>query len=112
MNCTKCNILLTKDNAYKRPDRKNGLQSYCKNCFNKYCSKRWIQRKKDSIKYLGSKCKKCNQIYHYSVFEFHHLKDKDVSWNKLRLRSWNKITYELDKCILLCANCHRLEHYS
>lgn len=47
------------------------------------------------------------------ALEFHHLasarKDFGIS-SKGYTRSWKKIQEELDKCILLCANCHREAH--
>jgi hypothetical protein len=47
------------------------------------------------------------------ALEFHHLdgsrKDFGIS-SKGYTRSWSKIRDELDKCILLCANCHREIH--
>ena len=119
MDCTKtfidCNIKKTTDEFYSQKVHSNGVMSYCKNCFNKRCIQRWIDRKLKAIQYKGSKCRKCNlhiDNTHYSVFEFHHRDptQKDVSWNKLRLKSWTKIKFELDKCELLCANCHRIVH--
>jgi len=73
---------------------------------------RWIKIKKKAIDYKGGSCVKCGYNKYYGALEFHHLdpSQKDVVWTKLRLRSWDKITKELDKCILLCANCHREEH--
>jgi predicted HNH restriction endonuclease len=47
------------------------------------------------------------------VLEFHHLKSnaKDFGISaKGYCRSWNKVRSELDKCVLLCANCHREVH--
>lgn len=56
---------------------------------------------------------KCQGIFHPAVYEFHHLdpttKDRDPS--KMLSLKWERVTTELDKCILLCANCHRLIHH-
>lgn len=71
------------------------------------------QRKIDAICYLGSVCKKCSGVFHPSVYEFHHrdptTKDRDPS--KMLQLSKEKLYAELDKCDLLCANCHRLTHH-
>jgi predicted HNH restriction endonuclease len=88
---------------------------YCKSCFNKRCVIRWIKRKIEAINLKGGKCENCGlqlQDSHYSVFEFHHRNpiEKDNDWSKLRTMSWSKIQKELDKCALLCANCHRIVH--
>lgn len=112
--CSKCKIKKDINSFYFTKSRPS-LSSMCKECFNKYCIKRWINRKIKAIKYKGDKCEDCNlhiSKTHYSVFEFHHLnpKEKDFSWNKLRLKSEKSIKQELDKCVLLCANCHRIRH--
>jgi predicted HNH restriction endonuclease len=48
------------------------------------------------------------------ALEFHHkdpsLKEFGPSGRILKRLSWEKITKEIDKCILLCANCHRELH--
>ncbi len=71
------------------------------------------QRKLEAIQYLGGNCKHCGNVFHPAVYEFHHLdpttKDRDPS--KMLSLSWERIIKELDKCLLLCANCHRLEHH-
>lgn len=70
-------------------------------------------RKLKAIEYLGGICNLCKQAYHPAVFEFHHkdpsTKDRDPS--KMLQLSWERLTQELDKCLLLCANCHRLTHH-
>ena len=73
---------------------------------------RWINIKKKAIAYKGSKCTHCGNEFPYAAMTFHHVdpSNKSYVWNKLRLKSWDKITNELDKCILLCANCHAIEH--
>ena len=70
-------------------------------------------RKLWAIEYLGGACNSCGQIYHPSVYEFHHkdpsTKDRDPS--KMLSLSKEKLQQELDKCVVLCANCHRMEHH-
>ena len=50
---------------------------------------------------------KCN-----SALEFHHVdpKQKDFHISKNMNKSWYKIKNEIEKCILVCANCHRELH--
>ncbi|TMF66513.1 MAG: hypothetical protein E6I20_03900 [Chloroflexi bacterium] len=47
------------------------------------------------------------------MFEFHHLdsttKNFGISEDGIA-RSWEKTEQELQKCVLLCANCHREVH--
>lgn len=98
---------------YSRRDRDGG-QTYCKSCFSSYCTERWKNIKLKAIEYKGNKCEDCNKRFDYFLYDFHHLNpdEKEVSWNKLRLRSWARITKELDKCALLCCMCHRIREYS
>jgi len=44
--------------------------------------------------------------------DFHHLdaKQKDNSVSAMLTHSWKRILAEIEKCIVLCANCHRKEH--
>lgn len=66
-----------------------------------------------AVEYKGGKCNKCGYNKCLGAMEFHHLdpKEKDFSiGNKGYTRSWDKVKEELDKCVLLCANCHREEH--
>ena len=110
--CTKCQKKKCLDSFYKKSNRNS---SYCKACFDLYCKERWKIRKKKAVVYKGSKCNDCPIAYpeyHTCIFDFHHTdpKLKEMDWQKLRQYSWTKVTVELDKCILLCSNCHRLRH--
>lgn len=66
-----------------------------------------------AIEYKGGKCQICEYDHCMEAMEFHHLnsfeKDFGIS-QKGYTRSWEKVTEELDKCVMLCANCHREVH--
>ena len=111
-NCSTCSIPIDESNAYRKG--KQRLQSQCKSCFNRYCVDRWKQLKVEAIESFGGKCFDCQGVFHYSVYDFHHLDEntKDFEWVKVRLFSKEKRELELSKCILLCANCHRIRHYA
>ena len=57
------------------------------------------------------KCSKCDES-HISCLEFHHLdpSKKEGLISKMR-SSRKKLKIELEKCIVLCSNCHRKLHY-
>ena len=69
-----------------------------------------------AIDYKGGKCESCGLVPEYLVvLEFHHRNMNEKEFNISResnmcLDSFKKkVTPELDKCALLCANCHRIE---
>ena len=66
-----------------------------------------------AVEYKGGRCQVCGYDRCIEALEFHHLdptqKDFGIS-HKGYTRSWEKVKEEVDKCILLCANCHREFH--
>ena len=71
--------------------------------------------KKQLVNYKGGKCEKCGYDKCLRALQFHHLnpseKDFTIS-SSIRLSEFdiNKYYEEVDKCILVCANCHAEIH--
>lgn len=53
---------------------------------------------------------KCGYDVNSCALEFHHVGDKEFEISDAINKSWEFLKKELDKCILLCSNCHRIEH--
>ena len=68
-----------------------------------------------AVQYKGGQCSRCGYDKCVEALEFHHLdssrKDFGIS-EKGYTRSWARVREELEKCILVCANCHRELHAS
>ena len=60
------------------------------------------------------KCEKCGES-HIACLDFHHKdpQEKDIEISHAVGRSWGvgKLKKEIDKCVILCSNCHRKLHY-
>lgn len=66
-----------------------------------------------AIEYKGGKCSVCGYKKYVGALEFHHLDEKNKKFDlstKGITRSWAKTKAELEKCVLVCANCHREIH--
>jgi hypothetical protein len=64
---------------------------------------------------MGGCCARCKGVFHQSVYDFHHVKDYKKDFNPSQMilsKSLDVIASEIEKCVLLCANCHRLEHHA
>ena len=90
--CSNCKQEKPITDFYSQKLHKHGVMSMCKDCFNHFCTQRWINRKVKYINLLGGKCERCGLTLnnsHYSVFEFHHVdpSTKEYVWTKLRLFS-------------------------
>ena len=107
--CGKCGkSFIVKDNAFNR--------RYCYDCVpstpksgaqNRQIIKQW------ALEYKGSKCEKCGYNKCSEALEFHHKNPEEKDFNlsdRNLILDWQEIKKELDKCILVCANCHREIH--
>ena len=110
--CTNCQEEKPISDFYKQTDRSSGT-SRCKACLNTYAAERWTQRKIDAVAYKGGACIECGYDKHHTALQFHHRdpSTKTMDWHKMRLTSLEKMKDELDKCDLLCANCHAEHHW-
>ncbi len=82
---------------------------YLKNAVNK----RRHNIRQMAIRYKGNQCSICGYSKCMNSLEFHHFNPKEKDFGisaKGYTRSWRIIKMELDKCVLLCANCHREVH--
>ena len=115
--CPSCKTYRNINDFYSR--RKTNCTGYCKNCMCRRTTARQRKLKTLMIEYKGGRCQSLNCStpggYNRSIngFDFHHLDPtkKEFTLSQIRLCRMNdKIKEELDKCLLLCANCHREVH--
>jgi len=133
--CTKCGHSLPLSSFSKDKKAKHGLSYYCKTCASLKTKEQRLKRRKNpeyikqfnakiteanklnkraAVEYMGNSCFDCGGSFPDSVYDFHHLDMSTKEMNPsrvLRLKDRTKVMAELDKCVLLCANCHRIRHF-
>lgn len=81
----------------------------CTKCMLDYTNTYRLKKKIAAIKYKGGKCELCGYNKYTGALDFHHidplLKNFDLGGVGIQ-KSWDKLKIELDKCQLLCRNCH------
>lgn len=107
--CVKCGKTFTiKDQGYNR--------RYCYECIpqipksgaeNRKIIKKW------ALEYKGKKCCICGYDKCTEALDFHHINPEEKDFilsDRNLILDWNEIKKELDKCVLVCSNCHREIH--
>ena len=116
--CKKCTQEKEDSDFYKGTQRGiNGqvwfyLDSYCKKCRIEYSINRSKEVKAKAVEYLGGKCVDCDLIDDICIYDFHHIDPtkKELAFGQRGGKSFESLKLELDKCVLLCSNCHRKRH--
>lgn len=77
--------------------------------------KRYYLKRKAFLRSLKENvpCAHCGNSYPPVAMDWHHLdpKEKDFSISRLWNQAEDKLKAEIEKCILLCAVCHRIHHF-
>jgi hypothetical protein len=85
----------------------------CKQCRIDRVQARREKIKKLAVEYKGGKCEICGYNKCINALEFHHndssKKEFGIAANG-HCRSWENVKIEIDKCTLLCSNCHKESH--
>lgn len=73
------------------------------------------ETKQKIVQMKGGGCEKCGYNKCFAALNFHHrdpsIKKFQLDYRSLANRKWSLILEELEKCDLLCSNCHMEEHY-
>lgn len=84
-------------------------------CKKHYKSEQRKQRWEYIIQIKGGGCQRCGVSYHYSVYDLHHRepdkKEFSIGSDICNI-SMEALLEEVEKCDLLCSNCHRLTHFT
>lgn len=104
--CSACQAEKSLSDFYRKG---KSLHSECKDCFNTRSTERGQKIKQQAVTYKGGKCQRCGYAGHIAIYDFHHINPQEKSFTIGSFKNWSfwRIKPELDKCVLLCANCHR-----
>ncbi|NDD54242.1 hypothetical protein EBZ39_10265 [bacterium] len=110
--CPKCKEHVPINQFYNRRGKPNS-SVYCKKCTSHQTKERMKKFKIQCVEYKGGKCEKCGYSRYFGALDFHHVDPKQKDFCISHVKSYlfdEVIKSELDKCVLLCACCHREEH--
>lgn len=112
--CPRCRTTKSSNEFFCDLEGKRNYQ-YCRPCQKEYLINKQQIFKQICIDYKGGKCQICGYDKCQAAFDFHHLDPSKKDFNISRYKGvimTDKVKDELDKCILLCANCHREKHFN
>ena len=111
--CTQQDILVNFPLAGEIKGKKY-YRHLCGCCYSKQKHKERRNRMKKFKEFKKTlRCSRCGYA-DYRALQFHHInEEKDGNISEMaQQNSWDVIMNEVNKCEVLCANCHQIEHYS
>ena len=131
MNTKKCNCChKTKPTSefYRNKRMKDGYQRSCIEC-GKARNKEWYSHNKECVaeRHILNRTKSAERFKMYKstlscikcgeneacCLEFHHINPDNKAFNiseKVRSLKWKTLLEEIEKCVVLCSNCHKKVH--
>jgi predicted HNH restriction endonuclease len=125
MRCYKCKNEKDTSEFYRDRTRPNGFAALCKTCtkerdrdrqdylkkYRREYGRKYKQKAKDFIWSLKTPCVNCGES-DPACIDFHHRnpEEKEFHVGRMQGKSEAKIIKEVEKCVCLCANCHRKLH--
>jgi hypothetical protein len=110
--CVDCSKSLDISSFYNRSGRDDEHYMTCKACWNYKRHLRQKANKQKAVDHLGGSCVICGYDSHLGSLHFHHVdpSEKEYDFSSGRSLSFEKVKAELEKCILVCGNCHSEIH--
>ena len=124
--CRVCGNIKPLSDFHPNKSCSGGRVGTCKQCSNRRV-RSWLNNTRETrrerinnrnkqvkqlvVDHFGNKCHDCGRNFPICVYDFHHLSDKDVNPSKALTWREDRMWEELKKCIMLCANCHRIRHF-
>jgi len=116
MRCVQCESIQSVECFHQEKGRKAGRKRQCKNCTNTKKRKERMHAKSQYVADLGGKCQNCFYDLYLTPMQFHHVfsPTKEHTLSRIMRHESRKrdVMMELDKCCLLCSNCHDAYHAS
>ena len=121
--CYKCNEEKNLSEFRKDKSRKDGHHVWCNICAraqSKNYNSKSVERTRNRMKTQTTlynelkdtlSCVVCGEEDNCCI-EFHHKdpSDKNFIVAASKMRSWENILKEIDKCVVVCSNCHKKIH--
>lgn len=115
--CPLCKKIKNIDDFCGDKQRNDGKSIWCRLCLNKRTIDAQKRAKSKFLEYKGGKCEVCGYNKYIGALEFHHKNPNEKLFEiskKYTVRdcteNWEIMKIELDKCMLLCSNCHKEIH--
>lgn len=114
--CVACGLKKEAGKFRKYYNGRKVRRTMCMSCENKAKRDKNRERRISAFKHFGEKCADCgikSSSKNYIIFDFHHLdpKKKEFKFNRSNSVSDKRYWAEINKCVMLCSNCHRLRHW-